>query len=183
MPFTVKSRLGTKEEYKQVCLFFAKSYFEQSKKLSLPVSESIEEISKEYEEDFRDNILAFDINKSATLFLCLFAPDDGDYLTIAKLSVLKIGHRWVDLGKVDMLSKETIDNIEKWPLTEELNKVGRPKRPQTENINKAFKVVKLRSEEKISINAACKKVGVPKSTYYRVMAWLDDQSNIFNVDL
>lgn len=66
--------------------------------------------------------------------------------------------------KLSIFIKKTIDSLK--------NTVGRPNRPTNNSIEKSLLILNAISTQKVGVDFACEQIGLPKSTYYKTLKWL-----------
>jgi hypothetical protein len=66
--------------------------------------------------------------------------------------------------KLSIFIKKAIDSLK--------NTAGRPNRPTDNSIEKSLFILDAMRTEEIGIDFACEQIGLPKSTYYKTLKWL-----------
>lgn len=69
--------------------------------------------------------------------------------------------------KLDIFIKKTISSLK--------NTVGRPNRPTDKSIEKSLLILNVVTQN-VGIDFACREIGLPKSTYYKTLKWLEKNS-------
>jgi hypothetical protein len=70
--------------------------------------------------------------------------------------------------KLNIFIKKTISSLQ--------NTVGRPNRPTDNSIEKSILILDAIKEDKFGIDFVCEEIGLPKSTYYKTIKWLEKNS-------
>jgi hypothetical protein len=70
--------------------------------------------------------------------------------------------------KLNIFIKKTISSLQ--------NTVGRPNRPTDNSIEKSILILDAMKDDRLGIDLICEEIGLPKSTYYKTLKWLEKNS-------